>query len=103
MRIPSRSDVVKIARVFRQDLFHRAFRKFVQVLPGFFHWMYEAFRMRIVRPDKEFIVAGELNDVLEHALLGIATNPDITSKIFSQWPPHLRGVPHISIAMVNTL
>src|SRR5229473_3190754 len=65
--------------------------------------MHEALRMRIVRPDEKFVVAGKIHDILEHLFLGVAADPDVAREILVHRPLHLRRMPHVLVAIVDPL
>src|SRR5215510_7990617 len=65
--------------------------------------MYKSLGMRIVRADKEPLISGKLNHQRKHLFLRVAVDPDITGKILSRRPLHLRGMAHILVTVIHPL
>src|SRR6266849_5944601 len=95
--------MIKIARVLAQTLLDRPRRQRRKILPRLLHPMPEALRMRIVRPEEKFVVAGKIHDILEPLFLGVAADPDVAREILVHRPLHLRRMPHVLVAIVDPL
>ena len=81
---------------------YTSLREASEVLAQRLDRMNKALGVRVVRPEEELLVTGELHDQREHLFLGISADPDVFREVLPRGALHLRGVFHVPEAVAQS-